>query len=842
MRRYFFALCCLLAAYVHAEFVQLDLTGQHMPVSEAPAHFDEWFGTGDSEFVLFFDDVDQLGMRDMDYQQYVNGVKVENCALYVHSKDGWVTLINGDIVRREKLNPERGQISRQQARKRVLASDSAKTEETIIHVATADGEKVYNVYKITTDNEIHYVDKETGRVVRVLPRVYSAVACTATTFYEGEKKISCEKVDGNYVLRNNTKKIRTNYAVMSNLGAAYPSSYYDFKCSTTNWNRSYLTSVTITAVHGDWWSGLISDNYPDLYIRIKDASSDTYYYTSDYKEDCGEDVSFPVTFHLSKMIPVPTNGLIIEVYDQDLLGDTKGISVSLSSTSVATYTFGKSTSAVQGSLTLTNSHPAFDLHWGLEKTYDFYSSTFGLSGFDGKNTLLRAFVHYTGGADNIVAERNYTSWKFWLNSDHYTNAYAAGEEGDASTAHMFFGLGNEICNPMTDINTVTHEFTHLVTRYRPKGNLVYSGESGAINEGYSDAMAMACEDYLYGEVDWLYGNGIDYKAGGKTYSYLRNVKNPKMAGPEGLKPNTYQGLNWYDPTNTAVDNGGVHMNNSIFTFWFYLLSEGGTGTNDKACSYSVKGIGIKKARDIAWRMHRTYLPPQASFSQARTYAIQSAKDLYPGDTTIECAVTNAWYAVGVGGKYTPTVTDYVIVARKNAQSEWFYLTSTADIENRFMAIGTNQTSSANISTMYLANSYYWNIEGTGSSRYLKSKDKGQYVAWTSGNTAELATTGNLLDYTTGTTADYHCFSLTDYSSKPYKTRYLALDATDLMENFAFYTDQQSDLLVIQKGSVITTDMEQVIGDNPQSVKVIRDGQIYVLKDGCIYDMLGKQVR
>ena len=83
-------------------------------------------------------------------------------------------------------------------------------------------------------------------------------------------------------------------------------------------------------------------------------------------------------------------------------------------------------------------------------------------------------------------------------------------------------------------------------------------------------------------------------------------------------------------------------------YWFYLLSVGKTGTNDKGTAYNVQGITIGKAAKIAFRTLTTYLTASSQYANARTAAIQSATDLYGATSNEVRQTTNAWCAVGVG--------------------------------------------------------------------------------------------------------------------------------------------------------------------------------------------------
>ena len=92
----------------------------------------------------------------------------------------------------------------------------------------------------------------------------------------------------------------------------------------------------------------------------------------------------------------------------------------------------------------------------------------------------------------------------------------------------------------------------------------------------------------------------------------------------------------------------MHKNSGVFNFWFYLLSVGGTGTNDFGTTYNVSGITIQKAARIAYRAEQFYFPPSATFQVARTATLQAAADLYGFGSVEMRAVAQAWRAVGLG--------------------------------------------------------------------------------------------------------------------------------------------------------------------------------------------------
>ncbi|MFM6924324.1 MAG: M4 family metallopeptidase, partial [Ferruginibacter sp.] len=211
---------------------------------------------------------------------------------------------------------------------------------------------------------------------------------------------------------------------------------------------------------------------------------------------------------------------------------------------------------------------ATDGHWGTEKTYDYYFTKFNRNSVDNAGFALNSYVHTNlvafGYGNNINA--------FW---DGTRMTY-----GDGGTS------GTTTYTPLTALDVCGHEITHGVTERT--SNLVYSKESGAMNEGFSDIFGTAIEFYAKGASgNWLIGENIG--------AAFRNMSNPNQFS----QPDTYGGTYWVNTTSctpsNANDQCGVHTNSGVLNFWFYLLSQGGSGTNDISNAYNVTGIGIDKA-------------------------------------------------------------------------------------------------------------------------------------------------------------------------------------------------------------------------------------------------------
>ena len=795
MKRYLLLLMAAINVVIaYADFVHLDLSEKNIPTEDVINYFAEWFHTGNSTFEIFNERYDHIGYKHQNYQQYVDGIKVEDCALYVHSKGGYVTYINGDIMPIANNPKSEVKISTISAKKKVGAESQEEPEIVLIYKQLQDTSIFYKTYKVITDTALVYIDVESAEIIAAYPTIsYEMRDCTMPTMYSGVQNVSCNYANSKYYLYDSNRKINVRYADMLYYNAP-PETSYSYTSTTNDWSGAYLTSLTINSINNNWWGVLGLEN-PDLYVEVLDQYGNQLYIT-DYKEDVSQ---FPVTFRFSEAIRVPSDGgLIIRIYDYDAVEDQLGGVITLSSGALGVHSWGSNSSNTSGSLVIKNAVPSYDAYWGACKIYDFYKDIFEINSFDNNNSPVNIYFH----TPHMIKKEDGGSILILLKySSYYNNAYAQTPENEPANAHMFFGVGNELGNPQVGLNTITHEYTHMVTAYRPNRKLVYEGESGAINEGYSDVMAEVAECYITGSNDWLYDTESDVNG----CLFMRDISNPRNPGYEGEKPTTYKGNDWVNTSDVSKENdyGGVHANNSIFTYWFYLLSEGGKGINDNKDSYDVKGIGIENAAKIAWRMHREYLPKKCTFKEARELSIKSVRDLSDGviGTPAEKAVVNAWHAVGVGDKYVdePTTSSdqFLVLAQRKTGGNWFYMT--ADLgtagTKRFQAIDAGTSIKEEINRTPDGVKYLWSFEDVAGGVALKNGT--QYATWNAGNSAILSSTPKAFSVVDAG-EDIVNISFVDGDGN---TRYLSLNATEGNNYFAFYkgTTQKYNLLIIPYG-------------------------------------------
>ena len=283
---------------------------------------------------------------------------------------------------------------------------------------------------------------------------------------------------------------------------------------------------------------------------------------------------------------------------------------------------------------------ALDIHYVMDMTHVYYKEVHSRNSFDGKGAPVYTFVDFN---DPVW----YGEWT--------NNAAASGAE----PYFVAVGCGSKWSNDLTNFGSfdlLAHEYAHLVVSANGRGGLTAAGESGALNEAIADCMSVATDFYINGDsvANWQIADGVT----GNGVPNMRDLSNPKMSGG-GIfnsatlsypQPDTYQGENWVDPSNMSYDNGGIHFNNGVFNYWFYLLTEGGNGENDNKQSYDVKGIGIQKTEKLLMHIILNYLEPEINYSQMRIVSQYAAKDLW-GENSEELAqVKNAWFAVGVADR------------------------------------------------------------------------------------------------------------------------------------------------------------------------------------------------
>lgn len=314
---------------------------------------------------------------------------------------------------------------------------------------------------------------------------------------------------------------------------------------------------------------------------------------------------------------------------------------------------------------------ALDAHFGADKTLDYYYQNFNRNSVDNKGMiLLNGIAPKTIDADGSTEDGHNA---FWAGSFNYKGKkYGMMGYLDGVTRDKRFKKTGDV-GLVAGIDVLGHEVTHGVTENT--AGLIYEGEPGALNEGFSDIFGTNVKAFTLGVNESLQPNW-SWMMGG-TWWPVRNMANPNHK----KHPDTYKGKFW----DSSIDDGGVHTNSGVLNYWYVLGVEGsgnnGPGkehpdlligsqenyTNDNGFVYDVTGIGLSKMQGVAYHALTNYLQPDSDFIDARMATIKAAEDLtnpsiaqlYPGVPQLTNAdvssVIAAWDAVGVGGGLAPAL-------------------------------------------------------------------------------------------------------------------------------------------------------------------------------------------
>ncbi|QSX79266.1 M4 family metallopeptidase [Agrilutibacter solisilvae] len=204
-------------------------------------------------------------------------------------------------------------------------------------------------------------------------------------------------------------------------------------------------------------------------------------------------------------------------------------------------------------------------------------------------------AHYFGGVvfNMYSSYMNTAPLTFQLSMKvHYSSNYEnAFWDGSAMT----FGDGASTFYPLVSLDVSAHEVSHGYTEQQ--SGLTYSGQSGGINEAFSDMAGEAAEYFMQGSNDWLVGAQI-FKGTGA----LRYFDDPTRDGRSIGHASDYT---------SGMD---VHHSSGVYNKAFYTLAR-------KA------GWDTKKAFQAFAVANRDYWTSSTNFNQGACGVQRGAADL-----------------------------------------------------------------------------------------------------------------------------------------------------------------------------------------------------------------------
>ena len=234
-------------------------------------------------------------------------------------------------------------------------------------------------------------------------------------------------------------------------------------------------------------------------------------------------------------------------------------------------------------------------HANISAVYDYYKNILGRNSFDGYGAKIKVTYDYDANA-----------WFF----GKYGNAFWTGQQ-------IVFGNGYD---PVLDV--MAHEFTHAVIDYAIETQvgydyfrgLIYSKQSGGLNESYADIL----------------GSLIEGKTGSGRWTHREDSS--RGVGRSFSNPTAYGQIDNFAAYNDSLD---VHTSSGIYNFAAYKMM-----TDSRTSSIST----ATWARVFYRSLFR--LSSNATFLDGRGAVISSAKAL-GFNASQQQAIKDAFDAVGI---------------------------------------------------------------------------------------------------------------------------------------------------------------------------------------------------
>jgi bacillolysin len=260
--------------------------------------------------------------------------------------------------------------------------------------------------------------------------------------------------------------------------------------------------------------------------------------------------------------------------------------------------------------------------WNFTNVWDYFENTWKRKGTDGKGREIRIY----SDLDDAQYDKSYDQFGY----DVFK--FKKPKTGIYQGALDFSG----------------HEYVHAIINHGPNGDLQTNSEQGALAESFGDIFGTLAEMSINGAaIDWVVGGELETMFQRKLDDPNSRVPNFNGGGvscgtlPTGY-PSVYMGTNWYTG-NCKGNKGEIHCNSTVQSFWFVLLTQGGT-----QLGITVSGVGVEKASKITWYSLANFIATGDNYLIAREKSIAAAIILY-GQCSFEHIQTcKAWAAVGVG--------------------------------------------------------------------------------------------------------------------------------------------------------------------------------------------------
>lgn len=235
--------------------------------------------------------------------------------------------------------------------------------------------------------------------------------------------------------------------------------------------------------------------------------------------------------------------------------------------------------------TSVEERPTTTAHWAVCKAQDYFKNTFGAN--------IRHMLQINAGLEDIIGAE----------FRPYILGFRPFNE---------INIGKINGNYCSTVDIIAHEYAHCLISY--SSNLVYQGESGALNESFADIFANLAERSILGRNNWEMGEDVGI--------VMRDLSNPECS--------YYEGENWIN-LNGIADTIGMHINSGVQSKWFQLIFD---------------EIGLDNARTLVKWTERC-LNPTSKYRDSKNISIYLSQIFFGKCSDEYKAVVDAWNEVGV---------------------------------------------------------------------------------------------------------------------------------------------------------------------------------------------------
>ncbi|QIP15595.1 T9SS type A sorting domain-containing protein [Spirosoma aureum] len=252
-------------------------------------------------------------------------------------------------------------------------------------------------------------------------------------------------------------------------------------------------------------------------------------------------------------------------------------------------------------------------HWTVWRSYQYFLNRYGLNGTDGQGRLGR-----------ILVMPNYQNNAGWDQDER------------------MIVIGSHNGTNLSTVDIVGHEYGHGVSNHLVGGWTIFNGETGALNEGFSDIIGTGIERDLYpagGPNDaWNYRLGEDAWLS-RDMAAPHSIVDVNVF-PNRAYPQTYQEQGFWD------FNNEVHHNATVLGKWFHTLTTG-SGPNEN----HISPIGFDDAMSVVYWALENYIYGDYNYANTANALRIAAGAVFGECSPQQRAVAAAWGAVGIPTSY-----------------------------------------------------------------------------------------------------------------------------------------------------------------------------------------------